>query len=42
VAAIYIGKRVGSAFGSKMEVVGGIILIGLGLKILIPALFFAA
>ncbi len=42
VAAISIGKRVGSAFGSKMEVVGGIILIGLGLKILIPALFFAA
>lgn len=42
VAAIYIGKRAGSAFGSKMEVVGGVILIGLGLKILIPALFFVA
>ena len=39
VAAIGIGKRLGSALGSRMEIVGGIILIGLGLKILIPALF---
>ncbi|WP_321495029.1 manganese efflux pump MntP family protein [uncultured Desulfobacter sp.] len=42
VSAIYIGKRAGAAFGSRMEIVGGIILIGLGLKILIPALFFGA
>ncbi len=42
VAAICIGKRVGAAFGSRMEIVGGIILIGLGLKILIPALFNGA
>ena len=39
VAAIGIGKRLGAALGSRMEIVGGIILIGLGLKILIPALF---
>ncbi|HRF89485.1 manganese efflux pump MntP family protein [Desulfobacter sp.] len=42
VAAIYIGKRLGAALGSRMEIVGGIILIALGLKILIPALFGAA
>jgi len=42
VAAIGIGKRVGAALGSRMEIVGGIILIGLGLKILIPALFYGA
>ena len=41
VAAIGIGKRLGTALGSRMEIVGGIILIGLGLKILIPALFMA-
>lgn len=39
--AIHIGKRVGTAIGSRMEIIGGIILIGLGLKILIPALFCA-
>ena len=42
VAAICIGKRVGTALGSRMEIVGGIILIGLGLRILIPALFCGA
>jgi len=42
VAAIVIGKRVGAAFGSRMEILGGIILIGLGLKILLPALFCGA
>ncbi len=42
VAAIYIGKRLGASLGSRMEIVGGIILIALGLKILIPALFGAA
>ena len=38
VGAVYIGKRAGAALGSRMEIVGGIILFGLGLKILIPAL----
>lgn len=40
VGAICIGKRMGAVFGSRMEIVGGIILISLGLKILIPALFY--
>lgn len=42
VAAIGIGKRVGAAFGPRMEVAGGILLIFLGLKILIPAIFQGA
>ena len=32
---IRIGKDVGSSLGSKVELLGGIILIGIGLKILI-------
>lgn len=32
---VYIGKRVGHLFGSKIEVLGGLILIGIGLKILL-------
>jgi putative Mn2+ efflux pump MntP len=35
VAGLVFGKRVGVQFGSKVEVLGGIILIGLGLKILL-------
>ena len=29
------GKKVGNRFGTKMEIIGGLILIGIGLKILI-------
>lgn len=32
---VYLGKRVGHLFGSKIEVLGGLILIGIGLKILL-------
>lgn len=32
---IYIGRFLGKKFGSKMELVGGVILIGIGLKILL-------
>lgn len=39
-AGVYIGKRLGDAMGSKMEIIGGIILIGIGLKIVIEHLFF--
>jgi len=35
VGGIYLGKKLGKAFGSKMEVVGGLVLIGIGIKILI-------
>jgi len=37
---VYIGKRFGHFFESKMEAVGGIILIGIGTKVLIEHLFF--
>ena len=37
---VYIGKRFGHFFESKMEALGGIILIGIGTKILIEHLFF--
>ncbi|MCK4758362.1 MAG: manganese efflux pump, partial [Thermoplasmata archaeon] len=34
-AGTFVGKRAGDLFGSKMEIIGGIILIGLGVKILL-------
>jgi len=34
IAAVYIGKKLGSLLESKAEMLGGIILIGLGCKIL--------
>jgi len=34
-AGIYIGRYLGKKFGSRMELVGGLILIGIGLKILL-------
>ena len=37
---VYIGKRFGHFFESRMEAVGGIILIGIGTKVLIEHLFF--
>jgi len=35
VIAVYIGKKLGSLLESKAEIIGGIILIALGLKILL-------
>ena len=37
---VYLGKRVGHLFGNKIEVLGGLILIGIGLKILLENLIF--
>ena len=37
---VYIGKRFGHFFESKMEALGGVILIGIGTKVLIEHLFF--
>jgi putative Mn2+ efflux pump MntP len=39
VGTVY-GCRIGSRFGKKVEIIGGIILIAIGLKILIEHLFF--
>lgn len=36
---VMLGKRLGDTFGSKMEIVGGFILICIGIKILIEHLF---
>ncbi len=37
-AGVFIGNRLGDRLGSKMEVLGGIILIGMGTKILLSHL----
>jgi putative Mn2+ efflux pump MntP len=37
---VYIGKRFGHFFESGIEAIGGVFLIGLGVKILIQHLFF--
>ena len=33
-AGLHLGKRLGTVFGKRMEVVGGVVLIAIGLKIL--------
>jgi manganese efflux pump family protein len=38
---ILFGKKAGAHFGKKMEILGGIILIGIGTKILIQHLFLS-
>jgi putative Mn2+ efflux pump MntP len=37
---LYIGKSIGNKIGSKSEILGGLILIGIGTKILLEHLFF--
>lgn len=39
-AGVYIGKNMGKFFEKKAPIIGGLILIGIGLKILIQHLFF--
>lgn len=34
------GNRLGEKFGKRMEIIGGVILIGIGLRVLIGHLFF--
>ncbi len=38
IAALFLGNRLGEKFGKKMEVIGGIVLIGIGLEILVTHL----
>jgi putative Mn2+ efflux pump MntP len=33
-AGLHLGKRLGAAFGKRMEVVGGLVLVAIGVKIL--------
>lgn len=39
-AGVYIGEKIGQRFQQKVEIVGGIILIGIGVKILLDHLWF--
>lgn len=39
-AGIYIGKKSGHLFENKIEIIGGIVLIGIGVKIVIDHFFF--
>jgi putative Mn2+ efflux pump MntP len=36
---LLLGQRLGKAFGKRMEIVGGLILIGIGVRVLIEHLF---
>ena len=38
VAGLHLGKRLGTVFGRRMEVTGGLVLIGIGVKILVEHL----
>ena len=38
-AGVYIGDKVGHFFESKIEIIGGVMLIGIGIKILIDHLY---
>ena len=40
-AGVYIGKRFGNEFGNKAEIVGGIVLVGIGVKVLLEHTLFA-
>lgn len=40
VLGVLIGNKVGQFFGNKVELIGGVILIGIGVNILIDHLFF--
>ena len=37
-AGLHLGKRLGTVFGKRMEVAGGLVLIGIGVKILLDHL----
>lgn len=39
--ALLIGGKLGEKFGERMEILGGLVLVGIGLKILCEHLFFA-
>ena len=40
ILGMYLGRRFGSILGKESEILGGIVLIGLGIKILIEHLYF--
>lgn len=40
VIGVYIGNKFGNLFGNKADIVGGLVLVGIGVKMLIEHLFF--
>jgi putative Mn2+ efflux pump MntP len=38
-AGMYLGKRIGTGWGRKVEILGGVILIGIGIKIVLEQYF---
>jgi putative Mn2+ efflux pump MntP len=40
IIGLYIGKYFGDKFGSSLEIFGGVVLVGIGLKILIEHIYF--
>lgn len=40
--AVFLGRRLGLAFGRRAEILGGLLLIGLGLRIMLDHLSGAA
>ncbi len=39
-AGVYIGKRFGTICAGRAEIIGGLVLIGIGLKVFIDHMFF--
>ena len=39
VAGYFLGNKIGKVIGNKVEILGGVILIGIGIKILVEHLF---
>lgn len=40
ICGVYIGNKFGDLFGNKADIAGGLVLVGIGVKILIEHLFF--
>lgn len=40
VVGVYIGSKFGNLLGNKADIIGGLVLVGIGVKILIEHLFF--
>ena len=39
-AGLLLGRRIGTKIGGKAEILGGIILIGIGIEIFVSHMFF--
>jgi putative Mn2+ efflux pump MntP len=41
VVGLHLGNRLGKAFGKRMEIIGGVILIAIGIRIVVSHLWLA-